>query len=64
MLSYEEAIAKIRKEDCNIDLCGGRPFTEVIEENLQKGESISVEDLFHVLVNDVRKIYHEDAVTV
>ena len=61
---YNEMMARIREEEHNIELCGIRPFEDVMEEKMQNGESISVEQLFHLIVNDVHKIYHKDGVKV
>lgn len=59
---YNEIMARIREEDHLIELCGTRPFEDVMEERMNNGESISVEQLFHLIVNDVHKIYHKDGV--
>lgn len=64
MDGYNAMMAKIREEEHNIELCGTRPFEEAMEEKMQNGESISVEQLFHLIVNDVHKIYQEDGVPV
>ena len=61
---YNEMMARIREEEHNIKLCGIRPFEDAMEEKMQNGESISVEQLFHLIVNDVHKIYHNDGVKV
>ncbi len=59
---YEEVMDRIRKEENRIELCGGQSFEESMEKSFQKDECISVEQLFHLIVNDVHKIYQEDDV--
>lgn len=61
---YDLAMEKIREEEHYIELCGKKTFEEEMEEKMNRGESISVEQLFHLIVNDVHKIYHEDGVQV
>ena len=61
---YDLAMEKIREEEHYTELCGEKTFEEEMEEKMNRGESISVEQLFHLIVNDVHKIYHEDGVRV
>ena len=60
--NYDLAMEKIREEERYIELCGKKSFEEEMEEKMNRDESISVEQLFHLIVNDVHKIYHENGV--
>jgi len=64
LYDYDLAMKRIHEEEHYIELCGKKTFEEEMEEKMNRGESISVEQLFHLIVNDVHKIYHEDGVQV
>jgi len=55
--TYEDAMSKIEMTESEIATTGALPFEQVMEKAMDEGKNVSVEDLFHLIVNDVRRIY-------
>jgi hypothetical protein len=55
--TYEDAMSNIEMTESEIATTGALPFEQVMEKAMDEGKNVSVEDLFHLIVNDVRRIY-------